>query len=231
MLVFLDDMEDPNELRALPDVVLWTGVRIYREGLMAGLTVDPRIAHVMAVGDAVGCRAALARRPSSVLVLDIASDEALDVIRSLRDTETAVVALGVAEAEPEVLALAEAGVAAYVTREQPLDELVSAIVAVTQGEARCTPRIAGMIVRRLALLAEGRDRPTRAKEELTRREAEILVLMSAGLSNKEIAWRLSIELSTVKNHVHRILEKLGVSSRAQAVALTSGPAPRPLARV
>lgn len=219
-----------SDVYELPDVILWTSVRIYREGLLAGLAADPRIAEVTAVGDAAGCLTALERSQTTVLVLDLASDEALGVIRSLRDSETAVVALGVAEAEPEVLALAEAGVAAYVTREQPLDELVAAIVAVALGEATCPPRIAGMIMRRLALLAERRERPLRAAEELTRRETEILTLMSAGLSNKEIARDLSIELSTVKNHVHRILEKLGVSSRARAVALTSSSAPRPLAR-
>jgi two-component system nitrate/nitrite response regulator NarL len=220
-----------DEQLELPDVVLWTGVRIYREGLLAGLAADPRIARVTAVGDATSCRSALTGCQTTVLVLDIATEEALTVIRSLRDSGTAVVALGVAEAEREILAFAEAGVAAYVTREQALDELVVTIVAVAQGEARCTPRIAGMIVRRLALLAEPREPPLRATDELTRREAQILSLMSTGLSNKEIARQLSIELSTVKNHVHRILEKLGVSSRAQAVALTSSAVPRPLARV
>src|SRR5689334_11431978 len=99
---------------------------------------DPRIADVAAVGDAVDCRQALAQRLPDVLVLEAVADEALEVARSVRDSATGVIALGVTEDEPEVLALAEVGVSAYVTREQPLNRLIDAIVAVARGECRCT---------------------------------------------------------------------------------------------
>lgn len=209
------------------DVLLWSGVRIYREGLHSALADDPRITSVTAVADSAACREALALLHPNVLVLDAVADGALAVARSARNSSTGVIALGVAEEEPEVLALAEVGVSAYVTREQPLDGLVAAIVAVAEGEARCTPRITGILLRHVASLAGERER--RAGEarqvHLTRREAEILSLVTSGLSNKQIAHQLSIELPTVKNHVHNILEKLGVRSRAQAIIATSGAEP------
>lgn len=204
-----------------PSVLLWAAVRIYREGLCAALGSDPRIANVAAVADAPSCREALARLTPSVLVLDALADEALSVARSVRGSSTCVIALGIAETEPEVLAFAAAGVSAYVTREQPLDALIAAIVGVARGEARCTPRIVGILLRHVAQLAGEGERGECRPVHLTRREAEILSLVADGLTNKQIAFRLSIELPTVKNHVHNILEKLGVDSRTQAVAVTS----------
>ena len=91
-------------------------------------------------------------------------------------------------------------------------------------------------MRRLALLARNRPQDGRGRA-LTRREREILELIDEGLSNKQIAQRLRIELPTVKNHVHHILGKLGVHRRAEAAAVareslpdeTLGTSPRPRA--
>ncbi len=213
------------EVLSAADILLWSGVRIYREGLCAALAEHPRIASVAAVADAAACWEALALMHPHVLVLDVGADDALAVARSLRDSPTGVIAFGVAEEETEVLAFAEVGVSAYVTREQPLDGLIAAIVAVAEGEARCSPRIAGMLLRHVASLAGERERNECRSVHLTRREAEILSLVTSGLTNKQIARELSIELPTVKNHVHNILEKLGVGSRTQAVAVTSGTRP------
>jgi DNA-binding NarL/FixJ family response regulator len=81
------------------------------------------------------------------------------------------------------------------------------------------------LLRRVALLAQdsrdGLDTPA-----LTRRQREIVALIDEGLSNKEIARRLSIELPTVKNHVHNILEKLQVSRRGAAAAVVRSPLSR-----
>jgi two-component system nitrate/nitrite response regulator NarL len=206
-------------------VLLWTSVRVYREGLQAALEPDPRIASVAAVADAESCRRELTRLVPDVLVVDVHAEGGLAVARSVRDLPTSVITLGVAEAELEVLAFAEAGVSAYVTREQSLDSLIGAIVAVAGGEARCTPRIAGILLRHVASLAGEREGRERRNVHLTRREAEILSLVTTGLTNKQIALELSIELPTVKNHVHNILEKLGVGSRMRAVAVTSGMEP------
>jgi DNA-binding NarL/FixJ family response regulator len=117
-----------------------------------------------------------------------------------------VVLLGHDETEDEVLTCLEAGASGYLVRNQSLSELCSALEAVAQGDTVCTPGMAQSLFARLARL--GRER---------RRELEILHLVSDGLNNQEIASRLFLSVHTVKNHVHKILETLGVHSRWDAV--------------
>ena len=87
-----------------------------------------------------------------------------------------------------------------------------------RGEIACSPRVAHSLFQRLASL--GRERRRREKLDflaLTPRELEILRLIAAGLSNQEIAKKLFLSVHTVKNHVHKILETIGVHSRWAAV--------------
>jgi len=110
------------------------------------------------------------------------------------------------------------GIAGFVTSEASVAELVAAIESVARGESLCSPSVVAALLRRLGSLARSwaEADPT---QPLTRREREILELIDEGLSNKQIAQRLRIELPTVKNHVHNILGKLGVRRRAEAAAL------------
>src|SRR5262249_56738057 len=93
---------------------------------------------------------------------------------------------------------------------------VMAIESAVRQELRCDARMAATLCRRLAALAG--STPTLRDSTLTGREQEILALVDNGLSNKDIARRLNIEVATVKNHVHSVLGKLGVSTRGQAAA-------------
>src|SRR5256886_10308318 len=86
-------------------------------------------------------------------------------------------------------------------------------------------RSAGALLRRIAALATD-GRSDRVQAHLTSREREIMGLIDEGLSNKEIAKRLRIEVATVKNHVHNILEKLQVHRRGEAAARVRGGKPR-----
>ena len=98
-----------------------------------------------------------------------------------------------------------------------MDDLVAVVESVARGECLLSPDIAAKLFRRVATLArEPRLEPI--QETLTARELDVLRLIDEGLSNKEIATALSIELPTVKNHVHSILEKLDVRRRTAAAA-------------
>jgi DNA-binding NarL/FixJ family response regulator len=125
-----------------------------------------------------------------------------------------LVGLGLAETEESVLTYAEAGFAGYVPREAPLEDIVAVVRGIARGEVRYSRRIATALLRRLANGAVS-GRPESA---LTRRETEIAGLIDEGLSNREIAHRLTIEVATVKNHVHHLLEKLQVHRRGEAAA-------------
>lgn len=193
-------------------------VRLYREGLARVLKHDFGLA---VVGTAGSVEETLARAPASrplLALLDLSLLAELPSVRTFRALlpETKVVALAVPEMEYHVLACAEAGVAGYVPREASVDELVRTLKKVARGE---TPRSSGIAAGLLRGVGEAKERDTQEPTQaLTPRETEVLALVGHGLSNKEIAQRLFIEVATVKNHVHNILEKLGVHRRGQAAA-------------
>ena len=195
------------------------GVRLQRDALAERLEREPAID---VVGGAptvpAGVEEVRRLRPDVVLV-DTASVERPLAIRLIVDRSNAarVVALGVVDANGEVVALAEAGVTGYVGSEEPVEELVSAIASTARGESYCSPRLAVAFIERVAALtAERLSIPPTPR--LTARELEIIDLIGEGLTNKQIARRLFIEVATVKNHVHHILDKLEVHHRNDAVA-------------
>jgi two-component system, NarL family, nitrate/nitrite response regulator NarL len=193
-------------------------------GRTTGLTV------VEAVADADGCLAAARDSAPDATLLDLTTPDSLALIRELgaEVPESRVVALAVPEDEAAVIACAEAGVAAFLTREQSVDDLLETLASVARGETRMSPKLAAMLLRRVTVLAAqrpNREGPRSERARLTRREHEVLRLLDEGLSNKQIARRLCIELPTVKNHVHRILEKLAVRRRTEAVAWLHGRVP------
>lgn len=203
----------------MTSVLIVAEIRLYREGLADMLRAEPGIELVgVAAGVDQAVRALHEQRPDVVL-LDVAVSENAWLVRALVAAVpgTRVVALAVPEVEQDVLACAEAGVAGYVTREGSIEDVVAAVQAVARGEVLCSPRMAASLFQRVATLALERS-PASIETRLTGRELEILDLIDQGLSNKEIARRLTIELSTVKNHVHNILDKLNVSRRAEAAA-------------
>jgi two-component system, NarL family, nitrate/nitrite response regulator NarL len=126
-----------------------------------------------------------------------------------------IMAVAVGEADEEVVRWAEAGVSGLVSREATLAQLLDAIEAAAKEEVVTSPAVAAALLRRVASLPRETRRDARA---LTRREREIVGLNGRGLSNKEIASSLQIEVPTVKNHVHNILEKLRVGRRVEAVS-------------
>jgi two-component system, NarL family, nitrate/nitrite response regulator NarL len=196
-------------------------VRFYRDGLAAlfrDLTDFTVIATAAAPADALAC--VRAHRPEIVL-LGIGPGTGVGLVQDILDEapETRVVALDIADDDPEVLPLAEAGVAGYVTIDASADEVVSVVESVAHGDALCSPRIAALLLRRVAVLSAPRAAPAGRLGALTPREREIVALIGDGRSNKEIARSLCIEVATVKNHVHNILEKLQVTRRGEAAAL------------
>lgn len=127
--------------------------------------------------------------------------------------------IDVPEDEEEILRCIETdGASGYLLCNASVEELVRNIKTIIRGETLCSPRIAYRSFHRMSQLARRSEEARRANGTcLTRREAEIIRLVEEGLSNKEIATRLKIEVSTVKNHVHNILDKLHLPSRHAAV--------------
>jgi DNA-binding NarL/FixJ family response regulator len=200
-------------------VAVVTEVCLYREGLAASLSRRPETDVVATAGRRADALDLLRRACPDVLLLDMATPGAADVVRAAGECRPVarVVALAIQESADSVLACAESGVCGYVTRDASIDDLVATLLAVARGELVCPPSIAASLFRHVGALAARRDEPA-GVGALTPREREVLALIGQGLSNKEISRRLSIGLSTVKNHVHNLLEKMNVSRRGAAAA-------------
>jgi DNA-binding NarL/FixJ family response regulator len=197
-------------------------LRLLREGLVALLAEQ---ADITVVGTAASGGKALekieALRPDVALIdIGMPRKDGLTVTQTLRREapEVKVIILGMPDLNEEIMACIEAGAAGYVLKEATFDYLVETIRAVHGGESFCSPRMAASLFSRIAELVGERQAiipPSAIK--LTAREVEIIKEIAEGLSNREIAQRLSIQLQTVKNHIHNILDKLQLHNRLEAV--------------
>ena len=208
-------------------ILVVAGVRLYREGMASCLDKRENLA---VVGTTASCAETLDQVASlrpDVVLLDAAAADRVTLIRALRETRPQVktVLFAVENDEREIIACAEAGVAGYLPSEASLDDFAETLVRVARGELFCPPIVAAALLRHVgAGAAAPPEHPNLVG--LSTREREVLALIDAGLSNKEIAVRLHIEVATVKNHVHPVLDTLRVTSRAAAAAtLRTRPSP------
>jgi two-component system, NarL family, nitrate/nitrite response regulator NarL len=204
-----------NDLAAGLRIVIVSDIRLYRDGLAWVLSQLDDVAAVVTCRSAVDCVDVGRRCTPNIILVDMstASSAASARLFAREFSSAKIVALAVPETEPHVLACVEAGVTGYVPREGSIEDLVSAIRHSARGEAVCSPVIAAGLMRRVAALARDKSAAT----SLTARELQIAEHIALGASNRVIATRLGIEVCTVKNHVHNILEKLGVDRRADVI--------------
>jgi two-component system, NarL family, nitrate/nitrite response regulator NarL len=214
-----DEARSACDVAPVVHLLIVGDVLLYCEGLAHLLRHEDR---PDLVETATSCDEALAhvreREPDLVLI-DMAMPDSVATVRAIAETapRAALVALAVRDNDTDVVACAEVGIAGYVFRSGTLDELRATLDCTARGELRCTPHVAAVLRQRLATLAALRPAAT-PQVTLTSRECEIVGLIDEGFSNKEIARRLCIEVPTVKNHVHHILEKLSVKRRGEAAA-------------
>lgn len=192
--------------------------------VLAALLEEESDMKVVGCATSVGEALELAPEVDVILVNTQMSDgTALELIREVADAETPVkiLALGLAESEAQILPYVEAGAAGYVLKDDSVEDLLERIRNAYAGRVRVSPRIAAALISRVAEYAQLLDQVESGVgdgDELTSREHEILDLVAQGLTNREISERLVIEVGTVKNHVHSILQKLDASSRHEAAA-------------
>jgi DNA-binding NarL/FixJ family response regulator len=159
---------------------------------------------------------------SKVIVeVDTNIDATLDLIRhaTSQRSDAAVVVLGFLESEEQIAQLAEAGANGYVPAHASFQEMLSVVQSARKGEFACTTDVTYVLFSRLAELARNQETNCFQTSGLTIRERQVLELLAEGLSNKEISNSLCISEVTVKNHVHRLLGKVGVRDRRVAARL------------
>jgi len=202
---------------------------LVRAGIGMLLEAEKDVEVVAEVGDGAGAVAAVRDLRPDVAIVDvrmpgmdgveatrrIASDEVADEA----GCTTAVLVLTTYLVDEAVYACLRAGASGFLLKDAAPAELVAAVHAVAAGESWLDPAVARLLIREFARRPETALPPPTALRDLTRREREVLVLMAHGLTNSDIARRLVVEVGTVKTHVSRVLMKLGVNDRAQAVAV------------
>jgi DNA-binding NarL/FixJ family response regulator len=203
-------------------VLLIADVRFYREALAHALTGDGRFVVVDAIAQRDDPQAVADALAPDIVLLDATLPHAIELATRLSQRvrgEVKVIALGMVESENSVVTWAEAGACGYVRCDASFEQLTQVVVDCARGEFRCAPHYAASLLRRVAELSTSglTDAQHAAWNQLTRRERDILQLIGRGLSNKEIASELGIELPTAKNHVHRVFEKLNLHRRADVI--------------
>ena len=205
---------------SVPCVLIISDIRLYRDALRQSLS-EGGVAEVSGVS---GCDAApdqVQRLGPDVVVLDASEGlGAASLVRSLKALapRLGIVVVTSVRDEAEFLVWAEAGASGYVDQNSSADDLAAAVQRAARGEVRCSPRLAALLTDRVAKLSAERVRNGDELGGLTPRERDVMALVAEGLSNKHIAQRLGISDTTTKNHVHNILDKLGLGSRGQAAA-------------
>ena len=209
---------------------------LMRAGLKAVLSSDEGDEVVGEAGDG---RTAVERarmlRPDVVLMdVRMPDLDGISATREVLDTsrEVKVVILTTFEQDDYIFGALHAGASGFLLKRTGPEELLAAIHTVAAGDSLLSPSVTRTVIDQMARQPTPEIGPNRLLEELTPREREVLELLARGLSNGEIASELVIEESTVKTHVKRILMKLRLRDRIQAVifAYESGvtrPGPKP----
>ena len=203
-------------------IILVDDQELVRTGFRMVLDAQPDMTVVAEAADGLAAIEAARAHPSDVMVMD-ARMPRLDGVAATRRLPQAgdlprVLMLTTFDLDEYAFAALKAGASGFLLKDVPPDELLFAIRAVHSGDAVVAPSTTRRLINQFApLLPAGVAAPPTELACLTEREAEVLTHVAQGLSNAEIAGRLFVSEATVKTHVGRILAKLGLRDRVQAV--------------
>ncbi|MGN9760114.1 response regulator [Streptomyces sp. SD31] len=188
---------------------------VVRAGLLALLDSAPDIEVVGEAGTGEEALALAAKLTPDVVLMDLQLGEGIDGVETTRrltstpDPSAHVLVLTTYDTDADITRAIEAGATGYLLKAERPEELFAAIHAAAEGRTALSAPVAGRVMANLR-----RPRPT-----LTDRERDILAQLARGVGNRDIARALYISEATVKTHLRRIYDKLGVDTRAGAVAV------------
>lgn len=202
-------------------VLLADDQAMVRAGLRLLLTDEPGIEVVAEARDGVEAVAQAARHRPDVVLMDVRMP-GLDGIEATRrivaaDETARVLVLTTFNLDEYLYQALRAGASGFVLKDDPPEQLIAAVRTVAAGDALLSPSVTRKVIAQF--MSRHRPAPPRSVDDLTGRETDVLRLLAQGLSNAEIGRELFISDTTVKTHVTRVLQKLGVRDRAQAIVL------------
>jgi DNA-binding NarL/FixJ family response regulator len=206
-------------------VLLVDDQALIRAGFRMILEAEDDIEIVGECADGTQAIDSVKRLRPEVVLMDIRMPE-MDGIEATRrivgadgDPPVKVLMLTTFDLDEYVYDALRAGASGFLLKDVPAEQLAAGIRLVAQGDALLAPSVTRRLIKEFSRSAPGRREQPAGLDELTPRELEVFRLMARGLSNAEIAAELIVSETTVKTHVARILMKLGVRDRVQAVVL------------
>lgn len=204
-------------------VVIADDQALVRAGFSMILDAEPGIQVVGEATNGVDAVETVARAAPDVVLMDIRMPE-MDGLAATRAIvegggPTRVIVLTTFDLDDYIYEALRVGASGFLLKDTPPEQLVDAIRVVAAGEALLSPSVTSRVIAQFAGKPDTRPSPPPGYAELTEREREVLELMAKGMSNAEIAANLAVSETTVKTHVARVLGKLRLRDRVQAVVL------------
>ncbi|MDV8023192.1 response regulator transcription factor [Rhodococcus sp. IEGM 1330] len=203
-------------------VVVVDDQELMRMGLNMVLEAQDDIEVVGEASDGAGAVEAVARLAPAVVLMDVRMPGIDGVAATRTITESGsdakVLVMTTFDLDEHVLGALRAGASGFLLKDTPPEDLVSAIRSVAAGDAVVSPKVTKRLLSRFVAQTPSTTDAS-VLDALTGREREVLVHLATGLSNAEIAVALHLSEATIKTHIGRILTKLGVRDRVQAVVL------------
>jgi len=196
--------------------------RLVRAGFQVILDLEPGITVVGEAGDGHEAITMAARLRPTVVLMDVRMPgmDGLTAARAIvADTSSRVLMLTTFDSDEYVYTALRAGASGFLLKDTPSQHLVTAVRSVAAGDALIDPAITRRLIQQFVRAARPSTTAPEQLAALTPREREVLRHIAQGLSNAEIAQELTVEENTVKTHVGRILTKLCLRDRVQAVVL------------
>ena len=192
---------------------------VFRDGLRFTLAQSADVGSVDEAADGEEAVRMAQVTPYDVVVMDVRMPrlDGIAATRAVVATGAKVLVLTMFEDDATVLSAVRAGAAGYLVKGADAEQVVSAVTAVAAGHAVFGPSLAGRVLEQFGRPVPGVEGPSSQLPELSAREQEVLELLAEGLTNIEIGTRLFISPITVRNHVSRILAKLHVRDRREAM--------------
>ena len=195
--------------------------KLLRDGIASILKKQPDMHVVATVGNGENILLLMGKFIPDVVLLDfgLRYQNSLQIVKLSKQNfkETKIVVMDLIPLQADVLEFVQAGVAGFILKDASIAEFLKTIRSVYQGARVLPPHLTGSLFSQIVEHAINGSKPSAIEESvrMTKREKQVIELIADGSTNKEIAQKLHLSTYTVKSHVHNILEKLALNTRAQ----------------
>jgi DNA-binding NarL/FixJ family response regulator len=203
--------------------------RLLRDGICAMLKKERDINVIAAFDDTDFVIDKVKELKPNIVLLDLglANQDSIELVKLLKEKypDVKVIVMDLIPIQEDILQFVEAGVSGFILKDATIAEFTNTIRSVVNGEKILPPTMAGSLFSQIVDYGVKELGPTELVQSvrMTKRESEVVELISIGLANKEIAFKLNLSIYTVKSHVHNILEKMALNTRVQIAIHANSP--------